>query len=32
MRYSGPRMVRYHPVAAIQHLIDERPAEAGDGR
>jgi hypothetical protein len=22
MRYSGPRMLRRHPVLAIQHLID----------
>jgi len=24
MRYSGPRMVRYHPVMAIRHLLDKR--------
>ncbi len=23
MRYAGPRMMFYHPVAAIRHLIDE---------
>lgn len=23
MRYSGPRMILYHPVAAIRHLISE---------
>ncbi|KAB2951784.1 nitrous oxide-stimulated promoter family protein [Heliorestis acidaminivorans] len=24
MRYAGPRMIRHHPVLAIQHLIDGR--------
>jgi hypothetical protein len=24
MRYSGPRMMWHHPVAAIRHLVDER--------
>lgn len=24
MRYSGPRMLFYHPLAAVQHLIDIR--------
>ena len=24
MRYSGPRMLFKHPIAAIQHLIDKR--------
>ncbi len=24
MRYSGPRMLCFHPVAAIQHLLDGR--------
>lgn len=24
MRYSGPRMLFNHPLAAIQHLIDKR--------
>ncbi len=23
MRYSGPRMILYHPIAAIRHLISE---------
>lgn len=23
MRYSGPRMMLYHPIAAIRHLISE---------
>lgn len=23
MRFAGPRMILYHPVAAIQHLIQE---------
>lgn len=23
MRYAGPRMIIYHPVAAIRHLITE---------
>lgn len=23
MRYSGPRMILYHPMAAIRHLISE---------
>lgn len=23
MRYSGPRMLIYHPIMAIQHLIDK---------
>lgn len=23
MRYAGPRMIIYHPVAAIRHLISE---------
>lgn len=27
MRYSGPRMLFYHPVAAIQHLLDGRRQE-----
>ncbi|MCF0186497.1 MAG: nitrous oxide-stimulated promoter family protein [Bacteroidaceae bacterium] len=22
MRYSGPRMIIYHPIAAIRHLLD----------
>ena len=24
MRYSGPRMIRRHPLMALQHLIDGR--------
>lgn len=24
MRYAGPRMLLYHPIAAIRHLWDER--------
>ncbi|MEA4900648.1 nitrous oxide-stimulated promoter family protein [Desulfitobacterium sp.] len=24
MRYSGPRMIFKHPIAAIQHLVDKR--------
>lgn len=24
MRFSGPRMLFYHPILAIQHLIDEK--------
>lgn len=27
MRYSGPRMLFYHPIASIQHLIDGRRSE-----
>ncbi|MFC1970860.1 nitrous oxide-stimulated promoter family protein [Chloroflexota bacterium] len=27
MRYSGPRMLYYHPIAAIQHLLDGRRQE-----
>ena len=23
MRYSGPRMLLYHPVVALRHLLDE---------
>lgn len=23
MRYSGPRMIFYHPIIAIKHLIDK---------
>jgi len=28
MRYSGPRMIWYHPIAAIRHLI--RQLERGE--
>lgn len=24
MRYSGPRMIFYHPIMAVFHLIDEK--------
>jgi len=24
MRYAGPRMIIYHPVMAVQHVIDKR--------
>ena len=24
MRYSGPRMIRHHPVLAVAHLVDGR--------
>lgn len=27
MRYSGPRMIWHHPLAAVQHLVDERRKE-----
>ena len=27
MRYSGPRMIFYHPIAAIQHLLDGKRQE-----
>ena len=23
MRYAGPRMLLYHPIAAIRHLMEE---------
>ncbi len=29
MRYSGPRMLLAHPIAAIRHLIDGRKREKG---
>jgi hypothetical protein len=29
MRYSGPRMVRRHPVLALLHLIDEHRYRTG---
>jgi hypothetical protein len=35
MRYSGPRMLRRHPVLALYHLVDARrkePLRPGDGR
>ena len=25
MRWAGPRMLLYHPLAALRHLWDERP-------
>jgi hypothetical protein len=27
MRYSGPRMIYKHPIAAVWHLIDTRRKE-----
>lgn len=27
MRYSGPKMLRHHPVLAVRHLIDGRRKE-----
>ena len=27
MRYSGPRMIYKHPIAAIWHMIDRRRKE-----
>ena len=31
MRYSGPRMLRRHPVLAVAHLVDGRKTPAGGG-
>jgi hypothetical protein len=31
MRYSGPRMLRRHPVLAVAHLADGRKTPGGDG-
>jgi hypothetical protein len=31
MRYSGPRMLKRHPVLAVAHLVDGRRRPAGDG-
>ena len=30
MRYSGPRMLRHHPVLAVAHLVDGRKTPEGD--
>jgi hypothetical protein len=30
MRYSGPRMLRHHPVLAVAHLADGRKTPAAD--
>jgi hypothetical protein len=30
MRYSGPRMMRRHPMLAVAHLVDGRKTPAGD--
>jgi hypothetical protein len=30
MRYSGPRMVRRHPVLAVAHLVDGRRRPPGE--
>lgn len=32
MRYAGPRMLLYHPVLAILHLIDEKRTVAPDNQ
>ena len=31
MRYSGPRMLKRHPVLAVAHLVDGRKTPAGGG-
>jgi hypothetical protein len=31
MRYSGPRMLKHHPVLALAHLVDGRKAPGGAG-
>jgi len=31
MRYSGPRMIRRHPVLAVAHVVDGRRSVPGDG-
>lgn len=31
MRYSGPRMLRRHPVLAVAHLVDGRATPLDDG-
>ena len=31
MRYSGPRMIKEHPVLAAAHLVDGRRPPAGSG-
>ena len=32
MRYAGPRMIRHHPVMALQHVLDKlrRPKNHGE--
>ena len=32
MRYSGPRMIRRHPLLALAHLIDGRRKKPGPGK
>lgn len=32
MRYSGPRMIRYHPLLALGHLIDGLRKKPGPGK
>ncbi|MCR1841018.1 nitrous oxide-stimulated promoter family protein [Murimonas intestini] len=29
MRYSGPRMIMYHPVLAVRHLIESKKEKKG---
>lgn len=31
MRYSGPRMLKTHPVLAVRHLLDGRQRAPGEG-
>ena len=30
MRYSGPRMLKHHPVLAVTHLVDGRKTPGGE--
>ena len=30
MRYSGPRMLKHHPVLAVTHLVDGRKTPRGE--
>ena len=30
MRYSGPRMLKHHPVLAVAHLVDGRKTPGGE--
>jgi len=30
MRYSGPRMIKHHPVLAVAHLVDGRKTPGGE--
>ncbi len=32
MRYSGPRMIYYHPILSIRHLADRRKKGDGSGQ